>query len=519
MSLIYYPNKILTTKCRIVEPEELTKLKEIAHEMRTIIWNQDGLGLAAPQVGKSIQFLLIRTIKDDIVTFVNPIITEEAPDTIKTVEGCLSLPGVEAAIKRTPWIEVLAQDMDGALFRTKLYNRDAIIFAHECLRAQSIIKTEDGEIPISKIVNNQLDCKVLSFGSNGLEYKKVIGWKRKARHKQQWYRIKLSETGPHKQLVCTGNHPCAILSDPLQYNINNLIYTPAKDLTDKYIIRLPKSTGTPQPSFYNQEQMSLIIGSLLGDASIGKHGDFICNHGEPQKEYAEWKASFLNGITKPAYSGFRDEFSNIGISGPVTEQTKKLRELCYTPKKTPLPILHLIDHKALAVWYMDDGCIIHNRYAQIHTEGFSKQDVQKLSNHINITFGFYSKPVKRTFPSGKTGYMIYFGKHSGTFFEKIAKYIHQSMQYKLPVNYRNKPFLWNKISRENISCRQVKEVRPIFYESALYDIQVEDNHNFFADDTLVHNCDHLQGKTLFESMSKSARIFKKNSYLKKMRRK
>ena len=69
------------------------------------------------------------------------------------------------------------------------------------------------------------------------------------------------------------------------------------------------------------------------------------------------------------------------------------------------------------------------------------------------------------------------------------------MKYKLPYRYRfiSNNYLFNKIPLD-ISCKKIKEV---FYlkkmESALYNIEVEDCHNFFANNTLVHNCDHLEG--------------------------
>lgn len=131
MPLIYYPNKVLTTPARLIEPNEFSSLPDLVNEMSTIIFDQQGLGLAAPQVGQSIQLFLIRTIKDDIIPFINPIFTELSNETVQTLEGCLSLPTVEATLQRRVWVEVLAQDIDGKLFRTKLIQRDAIIAQHE----------------------------------------------------------------------------------------------------------------------------------------------------------------------------------------------------------------------------------------------------------------------------------------------------------------------------------------------------------------------------------------------------
>lgn len=78
--------------------------------------NQNGIGLSAPQIGESLQILVIdRSFGekfDDILTMVNPkILAAEGAITLE--EGCLSVPGIYEPVERPLKIHVSYQDLDG----------------------------------------------------------------------------------------------------------------------------------------------------------------------------------------------------------------------------------------------------------------------------------------------------------------------------------------------------------------------------------------------------------------------
>jgi len=131
MELLYYPNKALTTVCEPVTEfgEELTNIVE---EMTKIMTEQDGLGLAAPQVGVLGRFFVATIGADHFITFVNPEITDVGGAVLETKEGCLSLPDVIAKVKRRyERIMIKAQDLKGEEFEVPLTSKDAIICSHE----------------------------------------------------------------------------------------------------------------------------------------------------------------------------------------------------------------------------------------------------------------------------------------------------------------------------------------------------------------------------------------------------
>src|SRR5690606_874579 len=158
---------------------------------------------------------------------------------------------------------------------------------------------EDGIKTIGEIVDKKWKGKVWSINPHTkmLELKPVIGWQKKYNtQKRQWVRIKTSSTGTNKQLRCTEEHPCAVVDNILTPSNLQINFLPAKKLTGQFIVRKPiirhRNSETP---LYNQEQLSSIVGGLLGDLCISIRGEIIISHSKSQIEYASHKATLLNG--------------------------------------------------------------------------------------------------------------------------------------------------------------------------------------------------------------------------------
>lgn len=502
--------KIKKIKSTSLEPKSVDTIRQTGWRMVQTCLTEDGIGLAAPQVGLFKKIMLCRVMDGDGWTYkfkpefrlyLNPDfspVLEKGKGLEK--EFCLSVPGKGYDIERFKKIEVSWDEpTDSGTFERKhdiLEGWAARLFQHECLPRSAKIATQDGIKTIGEIVDKEWKGKVWSINPNtkSLELKPVIGWQKKYnKQKKQWVRIKTSTTGPNKQLRCTEEHPCAIVHNILEPKKLQINFLPAKELTGQYILRKPlirqQNSETP---LYNQEQLSSIVGGLLGDLCISSRGEIIISHGEPQSEYAYHKATLLGGFCKSGYSGFRNEKTNVVVSASTTEQTKLLRQLSYRPRKTVKHLLPFIDEVALAYWYMDDGCLKKQKYAQFHTEGFSKTDVETLQNFLLEKFSIESKLQHRKTKSGLRWYLRLNKKPSETLFSLIHPYVINCMEYKLPKQFRGQ---YHKLNSEPLafSAKRVTEVVPVFHESFLFDLTIEDNSNYFADNTLVHNCDHLNG--------------------------
>ncbi len=80
----------------------------------------EGLGLAAPQVGVPLQVVVIQSPdEEDAITLINPEVVKISEETEMMMEGCLSLPGYNADVKRSTSITVKARDRQGKLNRIK----------------------------------------------------------------------------------------------------------------------------------------------------------------------------------------------------------------------------------------------------------------------------------------------------------------------------------------------------------------------------------------------------------------
>lgn len=112
-----YPDNILRKVCSKVTKFDL-KLKTLATLMHYSLPGWEGLGLAAPQVGRPICLIVVNTKsmnseKGKKLTLVNPELLEQSEETFTFGEGCLSFPGKFIKNQRSNKIKVKYQDIDG----------------------------------------------------------------------------------------------------------------------------------------------------------------------------------------------------------------------------------------------------------------------------------------------------------------------------------------------------------------------------------------------------------------------
>jgi len=103
--------------------------RQILKEMAEIMYDDSGIGLAAPQVGISAQ-LIVLDIGDGLYKLVNPkIIKRQGRQSIS--EGCLSVPGVCVKVKRAKRVWVQAKDENGCLIEIEAQDLFACVLQHE----------------------------------------------------------------------------------------------------------------------------------------------------------------------------------------------------------------------------------------------------------------------------------------------------------------------------------------------------------------------------------------------------
>lgn len=112
LNIIINPNPILRKKAERIENPLSFDIQKLIPEMIKTMLIKDGIGLAAPQVGKSIRMVVIHH-KDKDLVMINPKIIKKSLIKEWDEEGCLSVPGTFGDVKRHKKITVTYIDENG----------------------------------------------------------------------------------------------------------------------------------------------------------------------------------------------------------------------------------------------------------------------------------------------------------------------------------------------------------------------------------------------------------------------
>lgn len=129
-------DKVLKEVAQPVEKFD-KRLKQLLDNMAETMYEADGVGLAAPQVGIS-QRIVVIDIGENLIELINPVIVErEGEET--GVEGCLSIPGVCGEVKRATHVTVEALNRQGKKVRYEGSGLLARAFQHEIDHLEGIL--------------------------------------------------------------------------------------------------------------------------------------------------------------------------------------------------------------------------------------------------------------------------------------------------------------------------------------------------------------------------------------------
>ena len=123
---------------RVSEPiAEITDaIRDLARDMCEVMYDEPGIGLAAPQVGHAVRLIVVDTDWTEEnadrkpCVFVNPEILERSGD-VTWNEGCLSVPDFSAEVKRAEHVVLKALDLEGREVVETASGLRAVCFQHE----------------------------------------------------------------------------------------------------------------------------------------------------------------------------------------------------------------------------------------------------------------------------------------------------------------------------------------------------------------------------------------------------
>ncbi|MDJ0852022.1 MAG: peptide deformylase [Myxococcota bacterium] len=133
--VLQFPDKRLR---EVSEPitEVTEEIRTLAADMLDVMYDEPGIGLAAPQVGEAVRLIVVDTewTEEDAernpLVLVNPDLSD-AEGKITWTEGCLSVPDFQADVERAEKVVLTATDLDGQEVRIEAEGLQAVCFQHE----------------------------------------------------------------------------------------------------------------------------------------------------------------------------------------------------------------------------------------------------------------------------------------------------------------------------------------------------------------------------------------------------
>jgi peptide deformylase len=143
-----YGDPVLRAKCEVIT-DFGDDFQKLVVDMYETMDGSDGVGLAAPQIGKPLRLFMIDSTlfdkekKEGVRTaFVNPVILEEVGTEWVFEEGCLSIPDVREDVNRKPTVKVRYQTVTGEEKEETFEGMTARVIQHEYDHIEGILFTD-----------------------------------------------------------------------------------------------------------------------------------------------------------------------------------------------------------------------------------------------------------------------------------------------------------------------------------------------------------------------------------------
>ena len=130
LNLNLYPAPVLKIKAVKIKDPLDAEVQKIIPEMIRVMEKENGVGLAAPQVGLSVRLCLVQD-ENQVHVLINPQITAKSTKKIMMEEGCLSFPGTFCPISRPESVKVRFLDESGVEKKLKAGGILARAIQHE----------------------------------------------------------------------------------------------------------------------------------------------------------------------------------------------------------------------------------------------------------------------------------------------------------------------------------------------------------------------------------------------------
>lgn len=155
LPIITYPNPILEKKAKKVKEPNDHMIQELILDMLETMEKSNGIGLAAPQIGQSLQ-LSVMKLENKTYIIINPKIIWRSWKKSVAEEGCLSFPGQFIPVKRFTAVKVEAFDRKGRKIQIESNDFLARVLQHEIDHLNGVLYIKRKAKPVAiKNINNK----------------------------------------------------------------------------------------------------------------------------------------------------------------------------------------------------------------------------------------------------------------------------------------------------------------------------------------------------------------------------
>ena len=184
LPIVGYGAPILKRKAKDIS-EDFENLEELIENMQETMYNANGIGLAAPQIGKSIRLFIVdpspfledeelteeekNTIKRAKKVYINPTILKEEGEEWGFSEGCLSIPGINEDNFRPEKIVIEYFDKDFNKHTEEFDGLAARVIQHEYDHIEGILFTDKLSSLKKRLIKSKL--KNITKGKVKVDYR------------------------------------------------------------------------------------------------------------------------------------------------------------------------------------------------------------------------------------------------------------------------------------------------------------------------------------------------------------
>ena len=145
---------VLNKSCKTVT-EITDRTRQLIDDMFETMYDAEGVGLAAPQVGILKRIVVVDVTGEDPILLINPVIMETSGEQTGN-EGCLSVPGKTGVVTRPNYVKVKAYNENMEPFEIEGTELLARAFCHE-------IEHLDGHLYVEKVEGELMNTESLDF--------------------------------------------------------------------------------------------------------------------------------------------------------------------------------------------------------------------------------------------------------------------------------------------------------------------------------------------------------------------